>query len=138
MDDEERFDRLLDVLVDLRETNETVPVVVEGQRDVTALRLLGLKGRIVTLHRGDPLFLVAEALGAQAQEVVLLTDWDTKGQALFESLRVSLAANGVRVNGAFRDDLRHWIRPTLNDVESLASYVGRNLARYHRRDLGDL
>lgn len=138
MDDEERFERLLDVLAELRETNEAIPIVVEGQRDVTALRLLGFKGRIVALHSGDPLFQVAESLGAQTRDVVLLTDWDTKGQALFETLRASLAANGVRVNGSFREDLRHWIRPTLNDVESLASYVGRNLARYHRRDLGDL
>jgi len=138
VDDEERFERLLEVLRDLREANEETPIVVEGIRDIASLRALGVSGHIIPLHSGEPLFQVAEAISDQADEVILLTDWDAKGQTLFESLRASLAANGVRVEGRFRDDLRRSIRPTLNDVESLASYVARNLARYHRKDLGDL
>lgn len=138
MDDEERFEELLAVLAQLRAVNEATPIVVEGKRDVASLRRLGIGGRIVVLHSGDPLFRVAETLGAQAREVVLLTDWDSKGQRLFEELAAKLAANGCRVVGTFRDDLRHAIRPTLSDVESLATYVERNLARYHRKDLGDL
>lgn len=138
MDDEERFDRLLEVLSELREAHETAPIVVEGARDVASLRLLGLSGHIIPLHSGEPLFQVAEAIAGQADEVILLTDWDAKGQRLFDALKGALAANGVRTDGKFRDDLRHWIRPTLQDVESLAGYVQRNLERYHRKDLGDL
>ncbi|HET6403991.1 MAG TPA: toprim domain-containing protein [Candidatus Thermoplasmatota archaeon] len=138
MDDEERFDRLLDVLLELREANEETPIVVEGARDVASLRLLGLAGHIIPLHSGEPLFQVAESIAAQADEVILLTDWDAKGQTLFDSLRTALAANGVKSDGKFRDDLRHHIRPTLKDVESLAGYVQRNLERFHRKDLADL
>lgn len=138
MDEKERFDNLLDLLAELREANEKMPIVVEGTRDVASLRLLGLEGHIIPLHSGEPLFQVAEAIAAQADEVILLTDWDAKGQALFESLQASLAANGVRADGRYRGDLRHWMRPTLNDVESLAGYVQRNLERYHGKDLGDL
>lgn len=138
MDDEERFDNLLHVLDELREANEQTPIVVEGSRDVASLRLLGLTGHIIPLHSGEPLFQVAEAIAGQADEVILLTDWDTKGQSLFDQLRAALAANGVRCDGKFRDDLRHSIRPTLKDVESLAGHVQRNLERFHRKDLGDL
>jgi len=138
VDDEERFDRLLDVLLELREANEETPIVVEGARDVASLRLLGLAGHIIPLHSGEPLFQVAESIAAQADEVILLTDWDAKGQTLFDSLRTALAANGVKSDGKFRDDLRHHIRPTLKDVESLAGYVQRNLERFHRKDLADL
>ena len=138
VDDEERFDNLLAVLEELREANEQTPIVVEGARDVASLRLLGVTGHIIPLHSGEPLFQVAESVAGQADEIILLTDWDTKGQILFDSLRAALAANGVRTVASFRDDLRHWIRPTLKDVESLAGYVRRNLARYHRKDLGDL
>jgi 5S rRNA maturation endonuclease (ribonuclease M5) len=138
VDDAERFEGLLEVLAALREANEERPVVVEGSRDVVSLRLLGLEGHIIPLHSGDPLFQVAESIAAQADEVILLTDWDAKGQTLFEQLRAALAANGVKVDGAFRDDIRHAIRPTLKDVESLAGHVQRGLERYHGKDLADL
>lgn len=137
MDDEERFELLLETLDELRAANEETPIVVEGARDVSSLRRLGLGGHLIPLHSGDPLFQVAEAIAAQADEVILLTDWDAKGQTLFEQLRVALAANGVRVAGAFREDLRHAIRPTLKDVESLAGYVQRGLERYHGKDIVD-
>lgn len=137
MDEEERFDLLLEVLGELREANEETPIVVEGVRDVASLRLLGLAGHVIPLHSGGPLFQVAESIAQQTDEVILLTDWDRKGGILFDQLAANLAANGVRVDGAYRDRLRHAIRPTLNDVESLASYVARGMARYQRRDLGD-
>lgn len=138
VDDEERFEELLEVLSELREANEEVPVVVEGARDVGSLRQLGLAGHIIPLHSGATLFALAEEIAAQADEVILLTDWDRKGQTLFESLRAALAANGVRVEGRFRDDIRRTSRPTPNDVESLANVVRRGLERYHQKDLGDL
>lgn len=130
MEDEERFENLLHVLDDLREANETTPIVVEGQRDVASLRELGCAGRIVTLHRGDTLFLVAEAVAREAREVILLTDWDRKGGILFDQLGAGLAANGVRVDRSFRDRLPAWTKPPVRDVESLAAYVARGRARF--------
>lgn len=138
MDDAERFENLLLVLDELREANEETPIVVEGARDVVSLRALGFTGHIIPLHSGDPLFQVGEAIAAQADEVIILTDWDMKGQQLFEALRTALAANGTRADGKFRDRLRHWIRPTLKDVESLAGYVQKGLERFHGKDLADL
>lgn len=138
VDEAERFDALLDVLDELRDANDATPIVVEGQRDVASLRLLGMAGDLITLHTGEPLFQVAEAIAVESNYVILLTDWDRKGEILFEQLSAALAANAVRVDGKFRDDIKHCLRPTLNDIESLASYVGRNLARFHQRDLADL
>lgn len=137
MDDEERFQELLDVLADLREANEETPIVVEGVRDVASLRSLGIAGHVIPLHAGATLFGLAEEISSQADEVILLTDWDRKGQTLYEQLGAALAANGVKLVGSFRDDLRHAIRPTLKDVESLAGHVQRGLERYHRKDLAD-
>lgn len=137
MDDAERFELLLETLDELREANEEMPVVVEGLRDIASLRAIGLQGHIIPLNLGVPLFQVAETIAAQADEVILLTDWDTKGQTLFEALRAALAANGVKADGEFRSRLRHAIRPTLGDVESLASHVQRGLERFHGKDLVD-
>lgn len=138
MDDQERFEQLLEVLSELREANAEAPIVVEGARDVSSLRQLGMTGHIIPLHSGTTLFGLAEEIAAQADEVILLTDWDKKGQTLFETLRDALVANGVKVEGRFRDDIRRASRPTPNDVESLASVVQRGLERYHQKDLGDL
>lgn len=138
VDEAERFERLLDVLAELRDANEETPVVVEGIRDIASLRALGLTGHIIPLHSGVPLFQVAEEIADQADSVILLTDWDAKGQQLFDNLRRALSANGIPSDGRFRDDLRHWIRPTLSDVESLAAYVAKCLARFHQKELGEM
>lgn len=138
MDDEQRFERLLEVLDDLVAENLTTPIVVEGRRDVESLRALGCAGDVHALNAGASLHERAEALAAGASWVILLTDWDRKGQQLFESMRDKLAANGVRADGTFRERLQLWMRPPVKEVESLADYVARNLARFHGKDLSDL
>lgn len=135
MEDEERFDGLLLLLDELREANELRPIIVEGQRDVASLRVVGCAGRILTLHRGEPLFLLAESVAREAREAILLTDWDRKGDILFDQLGASLAANGVRVDRTFRDRLPAWTKPRLHDVESLGGYVARGLERFRREGL---
>lgn len=135
MDEAERFDALLLVLDELAQANASVPIVVEGQRDVASLRRLACRGDIVPLHRGEPLFELCENLSRRTGEVVLLTDWDRKGGQLFDSLEAAFAACGVRVDGAYRDKIRFWMRPPVRDVESLAGYVARGLERYHRTTL---
>lgn len=137
VDDEARFEELLLVIDDLAERNVEVPIVVEGRRDVESLRQLGCNGVIVALHTGENLFALAERLASEAREVILLTDWDRKGAALHDQLAANLGANGVRIDASFRDDLRRFQSPPVKDVESLATYVERNLQRYHRRALGE-
>lgn len=132
VDDQARLDALLVVLEELGEANLTTPIVVEGKRDVASLRRLGCRGEVWVLHAGDPLFQVAEGIAAQTREVILLTDWDRKGGILFEQLRQGLVANGVRVVETFREKIPLWVRPPLKDVESLASYVERQLETFYR------
>ena len=135
MDEADRFERLLEVLEELAEANETVPILVEGKRDVTSLRLLACRGVIEPINQGAPLFTLCEGLATKTKAVILMTDWDRKGGVLYETLQASLTACGVKVDGAFRDKIQFWMRPPVKDVESLASYVGRGLARFHESSL---
>ena len=137
MQDEDRFERLLEVLADLAEANRETPIVVEGRRDVESLRRLGCLGEVHALHAGETLHERAEFFAGTAREVILLTDWDRKGEELFEAMRARFAANGIRVEGAFRDKIRIWMRPPVKDVESLAGYVARAMARFYGRELGE-
>ena len=136
MDDEERFDRLMEVLDELVVDNLETPILVEGRRDVDSLRVIGCAGSIEALNAGMTLHDRAEALAAaHVREIILLTDWDKKGDELFERMRRLLSANGVRSSGDYRDKIRLWMRPPVKDVESLAGYVTRNLARYQLKEM---
>lgn len=123
MNNEERFEEIRRTLEELAAKNEDSPIVVEGERDVQALRALGVGGRIITLHRGVPVLRLCEELAREAREVIILTDWDLKGGRLAKALREGFAANGVRYDEAPRARLAVLTRSSVNAVEDLASYV---------------
>lgn len=133
----DRFLTLLDVVEELAAENARVPIVVEGQRDVASLRDLGCRGTIHVLHNGLSLMGLAEKLANESPHVILLTDWDRKGAILFEQFALMLGANGVRLHGHYRDRIAASSAPSLQDVESLAGYVSRHLARHLGQDLHD-
>ena len=119
------YDRLVEVLGELVEANEDAPVVVEGERDVKALRALGLTGEIVTLHRGVTVFHLCERLAADHRRVVILTDWDVRGGQLARLLRDGLAANGVKYDDDLRARLAALCQKDIKAVEDLQTYVAR-------------
>lgn len=137
MQEQERFEVLLGLLAELAEANETVPILVEGRRDVDALRALGCRGAIHALHTGETLHAVAERLGASAPEIILLTDWDRKGDTLFETFHALLMVHGARIDASYRARIRSWTRLPLKDVESLAGHVAQDLERFRRTTLED-
>lgn len=123
MNNDERYEEIRRILEDLAARNEDGPIVVEGARDVRALRALGIGGAIVTLHRGVPVFRLCEDLAAHHREVVILTDWDLKGGRLAKALREGLAANGVKYDDALRARLAVLTRGTITEVEDLHRHL---------------
>jgi 5S rRNA maturation endonuclease (ribonuclease M5) len=91
MDPAQRLDELDRLLDELRQTNRTVPVLVEGPRDEAALRTLGLTGEIRTLHGPDPVIEEADRLARERDAVIVLTDWDRTGGTLARRLRENLS-----------------------------------------------
>lgn len=123
MNPEERYEELQRVVARLAEKNEEVPVVVEGERDVRALRTLGLTGTIVTVHRGVSVFHLCERLAAEHREVLILTDWDARGGKLARQLRDGLAANGVRYDDDLRAQIAFLCGKEIKAVEDLHRYM---------------
>lgn len=123
MNSEERYEEIQKALAILSEKNGEGPIVVEGERDVRALRALGIEGPIVTLHRGVPLLRVCEDLAADRRPVVILTDWDLKGGRLAKALREGLAASGAKYDDAVRARLSVLTRGSITSVEDLDSLV---------------
>ena len=78
-------------------------VVVEGSRDVEALRLIGFEGRIEVCSRVNVSdYDLTEELKGEATSVVLLTDFDEEGRRLNRHLTSLLELRGVKVELGLR------------------------------------
>ena len=116
------------------EGNPDCPVLVEGVKDVTALRTLGFSGVIETVNRGwDRSRLVAylyDTYGTRntvdsGPPLILLMDWDRTGGRLQTTLRDRLMALDVPVDEELRQVLLKVMKPEGRTVESLAPHSGK-------------
>src|SRR5512135_2193224 len=114
--DTERAERLREVIQYLHEVNEGVPVIVEGKKDASALRSLGLIGNIITLHNGKNLYDFCDDIAGRFERVVLLLDWDRKGEELNKSLSHNLKRHWEEFS-SFRELLKMLCQKEIKDVE---------------------
>ena len=94
-------------------------VIVEGPKDRTALVQLSLRNVVVL--RG-PIHLFVERIAHSGiKEVVILSDLDREGRAIYGRLKAELARAGIAVDDSFRNWLfRH---TPLRQIEGLPSYL---------------
>lgn len=123
-DDLERAERLREVLEALAEINKSIPVIVEGKNDVNALRKLGLCGEIITLHRGSTIYDFCEEIAEKFPRVVLLTDWDEKGEMLHSSLSDHLRGH-IEDFTPVRGMLKMLCQKDIRDIEGLPKLLSR-------------
>jgi len=123
-EDLERAERLHEVIEALCEVNRRFPVVVEGKNDLQALRKLGLSGDIIALHCGKGLYDFSEELAEQYSKVVLLLDWDAKGDNLFTNLTSNLRGHWEEY-AEFRELLRMICQKDIKDIESIPTLLLR-------------
>ena len=116
--DLERALRLREVLEALYEINKKIPVIVEGKRDAVALRKLGLMGDIITLHRGVSLYDFCEEISEHYEKVVILLDWDSKGESLSKQLNRHLKGLWEEFS-AFRELFKILCQKDIKDIEGI-------------------
>jgi 5S rRNA maturation endonuclease (ribonuclease M5) len=117
---EERLLQLERTLDEIIQLNETAPVVVEGKRDVAALRRLGLQGKVLTINGPGSLLSFCDRLAEEHPEAILLMDWDRTGGQIMRVLRDNLKGR-VRTHHRLRKNLA--IYAEVHDVESLPNYL---------------
>lgn len=98
----ERFEKGLQLLNDL--SKEGVVIVVEGLKDITALRGLGLTGPIHALA-GHNIVSLADEL-ANSNRLLILFDYDRRGGQLTRHLINQLEGRGVTILHRERHQLR--------------------------------
>jgi 5S rRNA maturation endonuclease (ribonuclease M5) len=114
--------RLHGLLRELALLNNEIPVIVEGRRDVAALRRLGLKGIISTLHCGQTVAAFGERIARRFPCVILLLDWDRRGRQLHTQLTLHLEAEWEEHN-YIRQELISLCKSAISSIEDLPALL---------------
>jgi len=123
-EDLERAERIRDIFAGLDEVNKRFPVIVEGKKDVIALRKLGLTGEIIILHGGRNLYEFCEEIMENFSNVVILLDWDPKGETLFKTIGRYLRGYWEEFS-AFREVIKILCQKDIKDVEGIPKLLSR-------------
>jgi 5S rRNA maturation endonuclease (ribonuclease M5) len=111
---------VISYLEEVIEQNPGTPILVEGKNDEECLKELGFRGKFYRINVGLSMPELAEQIGREDNEIILLTDWDDMGEGLFLKMKALLMANGVKVITEVRRDLGALLRRYTKDVESLS------------------
>ena len=120
MDEKKTIEELEEALSELQEDNKTVPVIVEGDKDVAALRTLELSGEIIRFNRGQSVSDFCDRVVKQHRKIILLTDWDWRGGRLCQQIKKNLE-NRIEVNLRYRQIFAK--RCPCRTVEGMPSWI---------------
>jgi len=119
----ERLSELLEKLA--AESAKGVPIVVEGQKDIGALRQMNVEGKIVSSKTSGKSFLdiLAEIENLKVREVILLLDFDRRGVEWTHRLKQHLEKTRIKPNLMFWNGLYGLVGRDLKDIEGLPGYL---------------
>jgi 5S rRNA maturation endonuclease (ribonuclease M5) len=120
MDYEKSLEDLEKALFDLREENKTVPIIVEGNKDIEALRKLNITGEIIRFNVGLSIPDFCDMIFQKYKNIILLTDWDRKGGYLCSTIKKNLESR-VGCNTKYREIFAK--RSMIRTLEGLPSWL---------------
>ncbi|HOV51806.1 MAG: hypothetical protein A4E44_01504 [Methanosaeta sp. PtaB.Bin018] len=124
------LEALEELIASLHEAScEGAAIIVEGRRDEMALRSLGLPGPVIMASRRSALDL-AEDAARNFPRIVLLTDWDEKGDEMAKKIEMHLRSAGLKPDIEIRSRIAKLVRKEIKDVQSLSQYAERMRAQY--------
>jgi 5S rRNA maturation endonuclease (ribonuclease M5) len=118
---EESLINIWKIIEEMRCENASIPILVEGKRDKMALRTLGFEGEIITINSGKTLTSLADNIAQSYRNVIILTDWDKKGNYLAGRIFNLLRDNDVICDLEYRRKLGFYLGPHISTVEEIAS-----------------
>jgi 5S rRNA maturation endonuclease (ribonuclease M5) len=113
---------IIKTIEEAKKLNETLPIIVEGDRDIISLKKLGFPGAIIKLNTGDSLLDFCDEIAKKYEEVMILTDWDDKGKELKNTLMRYLRDNGLKYNIAIWQKFLRFAGE-ISCVEELYPYI---------------
>lgn len=125
----EMIEHLEEVLLEIDHVSKNFPIVVEGKKDEQALRELGINGIIIHLS-GKRLFEVADDM-VSFKKVVILTDFDNRGDKIAHQLSRYLEERGVYPVMNYRTRILGVTKGRIRQIEGLNHFI-HNLRRKGR------
>lgn len=127
MDYNKSLETLEKALEELKEENKTVPILVEGKKDIAALRKLGINGVILRVNTGRSLPSFCDQIAHEYTDVILLMDWDRRGGYICHTIRKNLEGR-VRCNLKYREVIaKHAMIRTLEGLPSWIETMKKKL-----------
>jgi 5S rRNA maturation endonuclease (ribonuclease M5) len=120
MDYEKSLEDLEEALFELGEENKTVPIIVEGDKDIEALRKLDITGEIIRFNVGLSIPDFCDMISQKYKNIILLTDWDRKGGYLCSTIKKNLESR-VGCNTRYREIFAK--RSMIRTLEGLPSWI---------------
>lgn len=118
-----RLERVEELLSELSEySGRGAIIIVEGKRDILSLKRLGIEGDFELATRYS-LFNFSERIAELGREVIILTDWDRRGDLLAVKLSEYFESFGLRPELQIRNKLKLISQKEIKDIESLYNYV---------------
>ena len=120
---EKKILKILEALAE--ESAKGKPIVVEGKKDVDALRGLGVAGTVLTVKTGGKSFLeaVCEIEKMGVPEVILFLDFDRRGKEGTKRLKQSLERAKIKNNVKLWRALSALLGKEIQCIESLTAYM---------------
>jgi 5S rRNA maturation endonuclease (ribonuclease M5) len=132
---QEKEERITNVLATLAEESaKGTPILVEGKKDVNALRNLGVKGPVWSVKTGGKSFIdvVSEFEESKASRVILLLDFDRRGKEGTKRLQLNLEKAKIKTDVEFWRALSWLAGRDVQCVEGLVAYLENLTARIGR------
>ncbi|MCK5259245.1 MAG: hypothetical protein KAJ69_06960 [Thermoplasmatales archaeon] len=102
MDFKKSIEDLEKIIDELGEENRSIPIIVEGKKDIEALRKLDISGSIISVNAGVTLIDFCDKIAQEHTDIIILTDWDRKGGYLCRTIKKNLEGR-VNCNTKYRE-----------------------------------
>ena len=102
MDFKKSIEDLEKIIDELGEENRSITIIVEGKKDIEALRKLDISGSIISVNAGIPLIDFCDKIAQDHTDIIILTDWDRKGGYLCRTIKRNLEGR-VNCNTKYRE-----------------------------------
>ena len=101
-----------------------MPILIEGKKDEKALKKLDIDGTFIKVSgSGLKLFEIAEKSVKLSSKVIILTDFDKKGEQLAKRLAEDIQSLGSYPNLEIRRKIMGITRKFIKDIESLPRHM---------------
>lgn len=121
----DRLEKLEKVVEELIVRSSTEPVIVEGARDIHAMRELGIDGIVQAVNTGNSIMNLCESLCSEHDRFIIMTDWDKRGGRIAHQLERGLESCDAKYDSKLRAQIARLTKKEIKDVEGLPSYLDR-------------